>query len=456
MQNARLRVNIDRPVALRDFKIPRPRSVARYGDRTHSNVFRGVQICIVLAAALLAIELQALPVRCRDMAAGTTPTACVTRTNRLQFDTNSGSLVGDLESHIGIRPAVDFGTQVFPLTQRTVSYIAEFFDHDAPCSNLNRVADQCLGAHMREMGGYGSLIPRHPAKQASGGLGANRLDSGAGAPDARTTVIQHPAVEEKRFSVCRVGGDKHPLDTHIATNNTAFGLGFKNLNLVSQAQKPLLPNTLKLGVFPCAFWQWAGISNGQKFTPKRDAFFGAVEIALPNYWHHRTGELSQSPTLIRFGGLVSSADCFAKRTGQLRRQPHLPEVGVVGFCQSIRVQFLGLEGNLRKPVCGFQPDSKQPVSFCAAGNLELDCADCFQYIEDYYQEETMSTTKNNQTKAALKGGVSTHQTSINYVYVGIYNEDACIVDLTEKQLTELHQGILSLLEWHMHRNKLKK
>ena len=396
MLNARLRVNIDRPVAFGCFNATRLRSVARYGDRPCPNILRGLTVGIVFVTALLATEVQAFPVRCRDMAAGTTPTACVTRTNRLQFDTNSSSLVDDLESHIGIRPAVDFGTQVFPLTQRTVSYIAEFFDHDAPCSNLNRVADQCLTCRVEQVRGYGSLMPGHPFQEPPGTSGANRLDSGAGVPDARTTVIQHPAVEEKWFGISRIGGDKHPLYSHVNTDDTAFGLWGWNLNFVSQTEKPLFPDAFDPGVFPCAFRQWAGISNGQKFTPKRDSFFGAIEVPLPHHRNHGAGELSQSPSLVRSGGLVGSTDSFAEGAGQLRGQSHLPDVGVVSFRQSVRVQFLGLEGNIGKPICSFQPNSKQSIGFRAAGNFNFDCADCFHYIKDYHQE------KNNVNRIAKK------------------------------------------------------
>lgn len=391
MQDARLRVNIDRPVAFRDFKIPRPRSVARYGDRTRSDVFRGVQICIVFVTALLTAETQAPPVRCRDVAASTTPTTCVAGTDCLHFDANRRSFVGDFKSHIGIRPAVDFGTEFFPLTQRSVSDIAEFFDHDFSCSDLNRVADQCLRGDMQEMPRYSSLAPGHPSQESSGASGANRLDSGAGAPDTRTTVIQPPAVEEKCLCIRRIAGNQHSIDAKITANDTTFGLGFWNLYLVNQAEKPLIADAFNLGVFPRAFRQWAGIGNGQKLTPKRDASLGTIKVPLPHHRNHGAGELSKPPTFVCLGGLVGSADGFAKGTSKLRGQPHFPEIGVVSFSQPVRVQLLGLEGNARKPICSFQPNSKQSVSFCAAGNPNLDCANCFHYTRYYHQEKAMST-----------------------------------------------------------------
>lgn len=403
MRNARFRVNIDRPELSRGFNAPRPCRVARDRDRPRSNVLRCLTVCVVLVAALLTTEVQAFSVRCRDMAAGTTPTACVARTDRFQFNSNGGCLVCDLESHIGVRPSVNLGTQVLPFAQRTVSYILQVFDHDLSCSNFNRVADQCLTCCVEQVRCYGSLMPGHPFQESPGTSGANRLNSSAGAPDTRTTVIQHPAVEEKWFGVCRVSSDQHSLDAEITAYNAALRLRFGNLDFVSQAEKPLVAYTLDLGVFPRTFRQWARIGNSEKLTPKCDAFIGAVKIPLPHRRDNSAGKLGQLPTLVRFGGLVGSADCFTKRAGQLRWQAHLPQVGVVGFCQPVRVQFLGLEGYIGKPVCGFQPSSKQPVGFCAAGNLELDCADCFHYIGDYYQEKTMSTElrRNNHSVSRL-------------------------------------------------------
>jgi putative transposase len=256
---------------------------------------------------------------------------------------------------------------------------------------------------MQEMPRYSSLMPGHPSQESPGTSGANGLNSSAGAPDARTTVIQHPAVEEKCFGVCRVCSDQHPLDAKIATDDTPFGLGFWNLDLVSQAEEPLFPDALSLGVFPCAFWQWTRIADSQELTPKGDAFLGAVEVPLPHHRNHGAGELSQSPSLVRSSGLVGGADGFAEGAGKLGGQPHFSEIGIVGFCQPIRVQFLSLEGNRRKPVRGFEPDGKQSVSFCAAGNFDLDRANCFHYIADYYQGKTMSTElrRNNHSVSRL-------------------------------------------------------
>ena len=383
MRDARSRTNIDSSELSRGFKAPRPRSVTRYGDRPCPNILRGLTVCIVLVPALLATEAQAFPVRCRDMSAGTTPAACITGTNRFQFNPDCHSLVCDLESHIGVGPSMDFRAQVLPLTQRAVSYVVEFFNHDAPCSNPNRVADQCLTCYVEQVRCYGSLVPGHPFQESPGTSSANRLDSSAGAPDTRTTVIQHPAVEEKGFGVCRVGRNQHTFDSEVATHDAALGLWVWNLDRVSQAEEPLFADAFDLGVFPSPVRQWSRVCDRQKFSPKRDSLLGSVEVPPPHHRHHGTGELSQPPTLVRLGSFVGGADCFADGTRQLRRQPHFPEVGIMGFGQSIRVKLPGLEGNVGKPVRCLQPNSKQPVSLRAAGNLELDCVDCFHYIECY-------------------------------------------------------------------------
>lgn len=409
MWDARSRTNIDSSELSRGFKAPRPRSVARYGDRPRPNILRGLTVCIVLVPALLAAEAQAFPVRCRDMSAGTTPAACITGTNSFQFNPDCRSLVCDLESHVSVGPSVDFRSQVLPLAQRTVSYVVEFFNHDASCSNPNRVADQCLTCCVEQVRCYGGLVPGHPFQESPGTSGANRLDQGAGAPDTRTAVIEHPAVEEKGFGVCRVGRNQHAFDPEVATHDAASGLWVWNLDRVSQAEEPLFPDAFELGVFPSPVRQRARVCDGQKFTPKRDAPLGSVEVPPPYHRHHGTGELGQPPTLVRLGSFVSGANSLTERTRQLRGKPHFPKIGIMGFCQPIRVKLPSLEGNIGKPIRRLQPNSKQPVSLRAAGNLELDCADCFHYIEYYYQEKTMPTElrKNNhrvsqQTKAALK------------------------------------------------------
>ena len=201
LDNSQIAVRDERPGsyferfrALRGFKAPRLHRVMLDGDRPRPNVFRGLTVGILLVSALLATEEQATPVGCRDMAAGRTPTACVFRADHFHINADSRRLVCDFETHIGERPAMHLGTQVFSLGQRTVSDVRQVFHHDASCSDFDRVANQCLACDVQEVSRYGCFIARHALQQASGGTSSNGLDGGAVAPDTRTTVIQHPAV----------------------------------------------------------------------------------------------------------------------------------------------------------------------------------------------------------------------------------------------------------------------
>ena len=337
------------------------------------------------------------------MTAGTTPTACVAGADRFQFNADSSSLVCNLESHIGVWPSVNFGSEVFPFLEQTVSNIAQVFYHDLPRFDFNGVANQCLTCLVEQVRGYGSLVPGHPSQEPPGIFGANRLDSRTSASDARTTVIQFTPVVEKWFGGCRVGSDKHSLYSHINSDNTALGPRLWNLNLTGEDQIPLLAHTFELGILPTSIGHGTRVGNGKNLSPKCNSFIGAVEIPLPDNRHHGASELGQAPSLVSLGRLVGSTHSLAQRTSQLRRKAHLTEVGVVGFCESVRVQLLSFEGNFRQPVRGLQPNDEESISFCAAGNFELDCADCFHYIEYYRKEKTMSTElrRNNHSVSRL-------------------------------------------------------
>lgn len=318
MRNARLRVDINRPDALRRFKATRLQGVARYGDRPCPNILRSLTVGIILVAALLATEVQTFPVGCRDISAGAAPTTCVTGADLFQSNSYSSSFVCDFVSHVSIRPSVNLRTKVLPLTQRTVSNILQVFYHDSPSSNFNRVSDQILTCHMKQVIRYGSLAPGHPFQESSGTSGSNRLDSGTGAPDTRATVIQCATVEEKRFSVSRVGGDKHPLNSHVNTNNAPNRFRLLNLNLVSQVQIPIISDALNLGVFPRTLWERARIIDCQNIPPKRNSLPCAIKVSAPHHGNCLAREFSQPPSLICLRRFVCCADIFTDRARQLR------------------------------------------------------------------------------------------------------------------------------------------
>ena len=406
-------------------------------DRPRSNIFRGMAVSIFLMAALLASEAQSFPVGGRDMAAGMTPTACVFRANRFQFNSYRRGLVFDLESGIGIRPSVEFGSQVFPLTQRTVSDVREFFHDYAPCADFNRVFDQCLRCDMQEVPRYGCLVAAHAPEKAVSGTSANGLDSSASAPDASAAVIQHPAVEEKGFGISRVGGNQHPFDAHIDAHKAPCGFKFWNLNLMSQTQKPLFAYSFDLGVLARAFRKRSGIRYGQKFAPKRKAFLGAIEVSLPHYRQYGASELCPPPTLVRLAGFVSRTNNLAERAGQLRRQAHIPEIGIVRPRQSVRIQFLGFESDSRKPVGSFPPNSKQSVSLCAARNFDLNCAHCFHCIRYHSLSKTMSTEssrKNHNVSRLLVHQVFVVKYRHAIISDAVWTSLRCGLDLSAKRL----------------------
>lgn len=59
------------------------------------------------------------------MAAGATPTTCVAGTDCFRLNSHRCGLVCDFESHVGVGPSVDFGAEILPFAQRTVSDVAE-------------------------------------------------------------------------------------------------------------------------------------------------------------------------------------------------------------------------------------------------------------------------------------------------------------------------------------------
>ena len=180
------------------------------------------------------------------MAAGITTPTCIAGAYRFQLDPHGGCLVRDLKSHIGIRPAMDLGPEIFALADGIVSDIRQVLHHYLPGSDFNRILDQCLRGDMQQMPRYGSLIPGHPAKQASGRLGANGLDGCAGAPDTGSTVIQLSAMVEKCFGVLAIGCDKHALGPHIDPDNRTGLLRSGDLNFMGKKKEPLLADPLNL------------------------------------------------------------------------------------------------------------------------------------------------------------------------------------------------------------------
>lgn len=291
---------------------PRLPSVARYGDRPCSNVLRGLTVGIILVAALLTAEVQTFAVGCRDMPAGIAASACVAGTDLFHLNTHCCCFVADLKLHISIRPAMDFGTEVFPFAQRTVSNVLQVLNHDASCSDINRVADQCFRSDMQEMPCYGSLVSSQSSKKTSRGLGANRLNICASSADTRTAVIQFTSVEEKCFGVSRVGSDEHPFNTHVHPNKATFGFRLRDFYFVGEEQIPLFAYAFKLGVFPADGRKSTAVLDGKKLTPKSDTLLSPVKISFPYDWHYCSRKLSQSPAIFSLGCFIGCTNGFTE------------------------------------------------------------------------------------------------------------------------------------------------
>lgn len=379
MRHHRTRIDVERFRAFGGLNAPRLRRVMLDGDRPKANVFARLSVCILLVAAFPAMETQAFPVGCRDVAAGTTPTTCVSWADNFRFNSNRCRLVLDFESSIGVRPTMDFRLEVFTLSQRTVSQIRQVFKDYFPCVICHSIFDQGFGSTVQKHVGYGSLIPGHPLQEPTGTSGANRLNRTAGTSDATATVIEPSALEEERLGVGRVCCNQHPFDAHVNTDYAALLFEFRNLNFVAENQEPLLSCTLEFGILPSTVRKGSSVVDGEKFAPKSEALLCSVEITLPNDRKHSLLEHSKFPPLVGLGCFVGGTHGLAKRASQLRRNPHLSESGVVGLSQPVRVQFFGLEGNPGKPISGFEPTEKDGISLLASGHFQLDCSYCFHY-----------------------------------------------------------------------------
>lgn len=328
---------------------PRLSGDMRQGDRPCSNVLRGIAVGIITVSALLAVEVKSFAIGCRDMAAGIAATACVLGINQFRFDSDCRSLVTDLESGFSIRPSMYLGSEVFPLIERRVSNVAQVLKNDTASTDFNRVTDQCFRCDMQEMSRYGSLMPTHSPKKATRGTSANGLNGCAGAPNASSTVIQHPALEEKCFGITGVCGDQKSLDAHVCANNASLCLCFRYFYLMTEQEKPHITDALYLGVLPSIFRN--SRVRQSDWSPKYvRSKFCAPEIAAIGDRDHWRLIGAWPPLSASFERLVASCHLPKQGACQLGRDPKLlAHCTVESFLQTIGVQFLGLEHMLRHP-----------------------------------------------------------------------------------------------------------
>jgi len=392
--------------ALRGLKTPRRSSDLRSHDRPKADIHRSVSVAIVLVAALLTTEVQALSIRCRDVAAGTTAPRRVFGVDQLESNSDRSGLISQEKLSLSIRPTVDFRAEVFSLAQRSVSNVRQVLNDDVPCCVCDGVSDQFFTCPVEQGHRYGSFVTAHTPEKATRATSANGLNECAFAPDAGTAMVFHPAFEKECFGVGRVCGDHQPLDAKVHTDDTAFGFEFWNLNLMCETQIPDLANPFDFGILPSVNWNGWVLQCGE-LAKNRDALLVAEQVAFVGQWNRRAFVDAQIPFSESLQGFVAGGDLSEKRAGQLRREFELSADGrVVGAGQPIRVEFLRLEHLLGYPTGGSKVVDGKRVEMLGLTDFDLDCSDSFQYNSQYRKLLSMSTPKTTTGTAALKGGVS--------------------------------------------------
>lgn len=351
----------------------------RSHNRPKADVFRCISVGIVLMAASTALEVQALAVGRGDESTLRAASRCVLGIDQLKSNAMGGCLILDKELPLSVWPAVDFGPEVFPFLERTVSDVAQVFNDDPLRSDTNRVADQLFRRKVEQRIRYGCLVPGHPSQESPGGLGANGLDGGAGAPDARTAVVKPTAFEEKCFGVAGVGGGHQAFHAKVHANHTTIIFEFRDLNLVGEDKIPLLPDAFNLGILPSRLRD-TGANQFDWFSENGHALFVSGEVPSVSHRHGRFPVYRQFPAIVGFCGLVGGGNLTEKGASQLRRNlEFIPNRPVELLLEFSRIEFFHLENNWRQPVqCVKIPDTKSVVMLHVPGKLDLGCSDCFQ------------------------------------------------------------------------------
>jgi hypothetical protein len=330
-----------------------------------------------------------------------TSTAGVSGIDQFKANTFSSCFVLHKELPLGVGPSVNFGPEVLPFTQRTVSNIAEVFADDPLRSVVNRIPDQFLARLMEEMHRYGCLISRHPAEQAAGGFGANGLDGGAGAPDARTAVIELSAFEEKCFMIAGISSSHEAFDAKVHPHYTPCSFRFSDIHFVSKNQMPLPSDPFYPGVLPSGFRN-PGPKQLNGFAEDGHTLFIAGEVPPPSNRYSRLPINCQLPTFVGLGRLIGGSDLSEKGTGQLRRYlEFFPDDAVELLMELPRVQFFGPIDDRGQPIQSSEVTGRQSiVMLYTALKPYLDCTNCLQYKQSNHILLNMSTTKtHNQTDA---------------------------------------------------------
>jgi len=390
------------------FNAPRGGIAMRSHHRPQTDILRSAAVGIIAVAAFLATEVQAFPVQCRDMSTPGTPLTGVGRIDHFHSNTHSSGLVCDKELSLCIRPSVDFGAEVFPFAQRTVSDVRQVFQAERSCPVFDRVGYQFFTCPVEQGHRYGSFMAAHASQETPRTFRANGLNSRAFSADAGTAMVFHPSLEKECAVVRGICGNHQPLDSEVATNDAAIGLGFRDFDFMGETQIPNLANPFYLGIFPSTFRNGRVLQRNW-LSENGDTLFVLEQIAFIG--QRNSGSLvdAQIPLFESLQCLIAGGDLPEQGASQLRGDAKLlTNHGIESAGKSVGVEFFGLKNLLRHPASSREVADGHRIEMLGLSNFQLDCANCFQYVSSSQTFLNMSTTKHNRIQDGLKAVVSTH------------------------------------------------
>lgn len=392
--NRTSQIRYQRVRVLRGFKCSPLWNRMRLHNRPQSDIFRSASVCIVLMTALLAAEAKSFPVRCRDIATLRTTPRSVGWIDLHCFNSNSSGLIRHKELCLRKRPSVNFGTEVFSLIERRVSYVAQVLKANHPCAIIDGVSNQLFTCLVEQGHRYGSLMSTHTPQKATRGFGANGLNGRTSHTNARTSVVLHPSLEEKCSAVCRVGCDHQSFNSEITTNNGTFGFWIWDINFVRKMHIPNLTYFLDNGVFPSRLWHGRMLQI-YFFTQNNDPIpYASPQISLVCKWHCWALVDAQVPFSARLQNLVASSDSPKQGASELRWDSELLANNCIECSRkSVGVQFLGIENFFRNPTCSREIADGQIIEMRAIQNFYFNSSNCLQWEKGSQMLLNMPTTK---------------------------------------------------------------
>jgi len=354
-------------------------SAMRSQHRPQADISRSYAVGVVAVAAFLAAEVQAVAIGRQDEPALRATPASVFRIHELHTNANRSGFVCDKELSFCIRPTMDLGAEVFSLTQRSVSDIAEVFQAERSCTVSDRVGHQLFACPMEQGYRYGCFVAAHAPEKTPRTTSANGLDSRTFAADAGTAMVFHPSLEKECSVICRIGGDHQALDTEVHADNATLGLGLRNLDLMRETQEPHFANALELGVLPST--ERDGAMRERCGLPENSHSLSiSSEVASVGDGHDGSYVNAPIPSVSGHQSLVAGRHLTEQRTGQLGWQPELlSNDSIVSARQAIGVQFLRLKNLFGYPAGRSEIATGYIIQVLRFTDFAFDCAKRLQY-----------------------------------------------------------------------------